>query len=473
MAKFRNNNIEMLPGKTVDGRDVSEDGKKLDNATSQGVPNTLVSRDNTNHTNVISSQTQRLEIPREILFVGDITGSYIFDGSEDIQTHITVKDNSHHHDLQYYTKSEMDATIGTLSVGDHKHAILRNGDGLKYFNYTGELNVTINVNWEGFGDDWGVSSQFCARSDHKHDILYYPREEARDTFASSIDISGDNIRLKDDLGNIHSSIQAPWALRLGAISGGSGLSLNSTTLNNEINKVVRTDNNGHVRFGWINTVSGSTTNNLTHVYVDTGDNFIRKCSLSHLLIQANITGNDVNNHYHTRLYSTSHTSQYYLTNEFDGNRWLLKNNHGGETRVNYADMAGHAIQAQYADLAEIYFLSNPDLLDGTLLTISETSDYELEECLTDKAFVIGVISQNPGFTLNSNDAGKPNALPVALVGKNPIRVIGSVKKGDALVPAGNGCAKVYSDFSESPFIFAYSQETNINQKEKLVNSILK
>lgn len=59
-----------------------------------------------------------------------------------------------------------------------------------------------------------------------------------------------------------------------------GLDLNSTTRNNEVNKVMRTDANGYANFGWINTTSGNTTNAVADVYVNTGDGYIRKKTLA-------------------------------------------------------------------------------------------------------------------------------------------------------------------------------------------------
>jgi len=63
-----------------------------------------------------------------------------------------------------------------------------------------------------------------------------------------------------------------------------GLDL-STGRNNVANRVMRTNSSGYAEFGWINTTSGDTTGGLSRIYVDTGDNYIRKCTLSHLASQ--------------------------------------------------------------------------------------------------------------------------------------------------------------------------------------------
>jgi len=58
-----------------------------------------------------------------------------------------------------------------------------------------------------------------------------------------------------------------------------GLDL-STGRNNVANQVVRTDGNGYATFGWINTTSGNTTANITDIYVNTNDGYIRKATAS-------------------------------------------------------------------------------------------------------------------------------------------------------------------------------------------------
>jgi hypothetical protein len=63
-----------------------------------------------------------------------------------------------------------------------------------------------------------------------------------------------------------------------------GLDLH-TGRNNEVNKVVRTQGNGYVDFGWINTTSGNTTSTITDIYVNTNDGYIRKATPAHFRSQ--------------------------------------------------------------------------------------------------------------------------------------------------------------------------------------------
>ena len=63
-----------------------------------------------------------------------------------------------------------------------------------------------------------------------------------------------------------------------------GLDLH-TGRNNEANKIVRTQGNGYVDFGWINTTSGNTTGTISDVYVNTNDGYIRKATPAHFRSQ--------------------------------------------------------------------------------------------------------------------------------------------------------------------------------------------
>jgi hypothetical protein len=121
-----------------------------------------------------------------------------------------------------------------------------------------------------------------------------------------------------------------------------------------------------------------------------------------------------------------------------------------------------ATQAQYADVAEMY-LSDHDYDPGTVITIGGV--LEITECgLGD--YPAGVVSTDPAYLMNSElTAG----LPIALVGRVPVRIFGSVMKGQ----------KVYSDImgrasknSEGALV-GISLEDNADEGEKLVECMLK
>jgi hypothetical protein len=91
--------------------------------------------------------------------------------------------------------------------------------------------------------------------------------------------------------------------------------------------------------------------------------------------------------------------------------------------------AGSTFEATYADLAE-NFRADADYTPGTVVKLG--GDEEITIC--DKTMctdVFGVISQNPAYIMNAG-----GGIPVALQGRTPVKLIGSAKKGDRLVSAG-------------------------------------
>jgi hypothetical protein len=100
---------------------------------------------------------------------------------------------------------------------------------------------------------------------------------------------------------------------------------------------------------------------------------------------------------------------------------------------------GTATQARYADLAERYE-ADAVYAPGTVVTIGGTKEITME--LVDASEdVFGVISTNPAHLMNSAAGSDETHPAVALTGRVPVRVIGSVRKGHRLVSAGHGCAR--------------------------------
>lgn len=88
-----------------------------------------------------------------------------------------------------------------------------------------------------------------------------------------------------------------------------------------------------------------------------------------------------------------------------------------------------ASQAQYADLAEKY-LADTFYEPGTVLDIGGTAEVTMStEYASEK--VIGVVSSVPAYLMNSALSG--NTVSIALRGRVPCKVTGTIKKGDALV----------------------------------------
>jgi hypothetical protein len=97
-----------------------------------------------------------------------------------------------------------------------------------------------------------------------------------------------------------------------------------------------------------------------------------------------------------------------------------------------------ATSAQYADLAEKY-TADADYAPGTVVMFGGTAEVTL--CVNDGCSrVAGVISTNPSYRMNDGLISEHTAM-VALTGRVPTRVTGTVRKGDMMISAGNGIAR--------------------------------
>jgi len=96
---------------------------------------------------------------------------------------------------------------------------------------------------------------------------------------------------------------------------------------------------------------------------------------------------------------------------------------------------GESTSAQYADLAEIYE-ADAEIAPGTVVCFGGAK--EVTACGHDHdQRVAGIVSTNPAYLMNSDADG----VAVALRGRVPCKVSGSIKKGDMLVSDGNGGAR--------------------------------
>ena len=103
-------------------------------------------------------------------------------------------------------------------------------------------------------------------------------------------------------------------------------------------------------------------------------------------------------------------------------------------------ITGTATNARYADLAENY-LADADYAPGTVLDFGGT--HEVTASSANSTRVAGVVSTNPAHLMNSILEGD-NVTALALTGRVPTQVVGTVRKGDMMVSAGNGHAQACS-----------------------------
>ena len=125
------------------------------------------------------------------------------------------------------------------------------------------------------------------------------------------------------------------------------------------------------------------------------------------------------------------------------------------------NFSGVASSAKYADLAEKY-TTDESYLPGTIMEIGGNAE---TTAWVGSPYIAGVISTDPAYLMNSELDGQA----IALVGRVPIRVIGSVTKGQAIKADSNG---VGSTDGVGPIV-GIALETNSNLDEKSVECMLK
>jgi len=91
---------------------------------------------------------------------------------------------------------------------------------------------------------------------------------------------------------------------------------------------------------------------------------------------------------------------------------------------------GTSIQAQYADLAECYE-SDAVYAPGTVMIFGTDTEVTVSQTANDPA-VAGVVSTNPAYLMNGQLVGE-HVVALALTGRVPCRVVGTVKRGDRMV----------------------------------------
>jgi hypothetical protein len=117
----------------------------------------------------------------------------------------------------------------------------------------------------------------------------------------------------------------------------------------------------------------------------------------------------------------------------------------GSSTTYFNTVFAKATSAQYADLAEMY-CADSEYTPGTVLDFGGTE----EVTITTKSHstqVAGIVSTNPSYLMNST-LTCTNALEVALVGRVPCHVVGTIAKGDRLVASSTPGIATRLDMSQ-------------------------
>jgi hypothetical protein len=125
---------------------------------------------------------------------------------------------------------------------------------------------------------------------------------------------------------------------------------------------------------------------------------------------------------------------------------------------------GVATEAFYADLAEKYTTDEEHPI-GTVMTVCVHDEHEASAAKRGD-IAIGVISAEPAFLMNKDCEGQA----IGLKGRVPVRVVGTVKKGQAVYVDDNGCA---STAINGGCMVGIALQSNEQEEEKLVECVLK
>jgi hypothetical protein len=135
----------------------------------------------------------------------------------------------------------------------------------------------------------------------------------------------------------------------------------------------------------------------------------------------------------------------------------------GQSGNRFATIYGTATSAVYADLAEKY-LSDAEYPIGTVMMVG--GEAEVTASVWGRR-AIGVVSENPAYIMNDALVG---GTAIALKGRVPVRVIGSITKGDKIVAANGGMAS--AGVQHATDVIGIALETNSDVSEKLVECVI-
>jgi hypothetical protein len=113
------------------------------------------------------------------------------------------------------------------------------------------------------------------------------------------------------------------------------------------------------------------------------------------------------------------------------------NTNTGTITGNWSLSTGSRLNATYADLAE-YYEADAHYSPGTVLAFGGDKEVTLAEDGTNK--VAGVVSTDPAYVMNMKCKGE-HIVALALQGRVPTKVRGTIHKGDMLVSGGDGYAR--------------------------------
>ena len=130
-----------------------------------------------------------------------------------------------------------------------------------------------------------------------------------------------------------------------------------------------------------------------------------------------------------------------------------------------------ATTALYADVAE-RFHADETYAPGTVVELGGPNEITISQLeLSENVF--GVISTRAAYLMNAGAGTDATHPPVAMTGRVPVRVTGTVRKGDRLVSAGSGLARAARRDEITAYnVIGRSLQDKMSQEEGTVEAIV-
>lgn len=174
----------------------------------------------------------------------------------------------------------------------------------------------------------------------------------------------------------------------------------------------------------------------------------------------------------------SGSNSYVIASSGNDNNTIVARDSSGNFAANV--ITATVTQARYADLAERY-AADAEYEPGTVVVFGGDQEITVTDITCDFR-VAGIISTNPAYLMNEAAGDNITHPPVALKGKVPVKVIGTVKKGDCLVTSNiKGYAQaidsteVYTQrsyYGQSLGVFAKSLENKTTDDAGIIMAVV-
>ena len=208
-------------------------------------------------------------------------------------------------------------------------------------------------------------------------------------------------------------------------------SVDTTTIANGTSNVKVVSSNGNV------TTSVAGTSNVM-VVSSTGISVSGNVSLTGNIVDTSALGIFINTSSNGNICLNPDGTGVILVNKDILNGQAAGTGNIGSAGYTFNTIFAKASSAQYADLAEKYS-ADATYETGTVVAFGGTQEVTISTTDSDRR-VAGVISALPSFRMNDALESEHTAM-VALTGRVPTRVTGTVRKGDMMVSAGAGRAR--------------------------------